>query len=208
MRKLFFVLLIFLFAMQPATYADPWYDLGYNIGAALGNSSGQDDKSFYQSPTYDFSKIKKICFNTTVPNGFEQYVSDPFITETYIKNFKEKFSDTNIIVDSSAETINKFYAQDQSLSKLPQDMQIKEYTNFIHQNYQAVLYINLYAYYQNGPLGNVFMDFTLKNFQGEKPILYYKDMRMNAPRSTKEGMIKRITGAFKDKLTNAIKKEK
>ena len=35
-------------------------------------------------------------------------------------------------------------------------------------------------------------------------IFYIKDMRLNAPRSSKEGMISRITNRFRDKFHKAI----
>ncbi len=44
------------------------------------------------------------------------------------------------------------------------------------------------------------MDFTLMDSSAQRKLLYYKDMRMNAPRSTIVGMIKRITKSFKGKI--------
>ncbi|MGE1061234.1 hypothetical protein NXG27_01095 [Megasphaera paucivorans] len=205
MKKTFyvmiFVLLLFV-TVSSNVYADDWYNIGYSIGQSIGNSPAQDDKSFYKDDKYDFTHIKKICVVSTVPPQCYAYISDPYITQKYTNYISHSFAD--ICNMSSANEAGDVFTALYSDTLKPGSTEFNSaYITYIRKNYDAVLYVNIYAYNQNEGLGNVFMDFRLIDTKTGKDVMYYKDMRLNAPRSDKEGMIQRITNTFRTKFKKA-----
>lgn len=181
---------------------DPWYNLGYAIGSSIGNSPGVDDKDYYCNPSYNFNNMRRVLIIAQVPQQYAQYISDPYIPNEYVEFAKDALKDT-MIVSNVNDAERDFNAL--GLKFNTQDEYTKAFGDYVASHYDGILIVNIYAYSQNGSYGNVFMDFTLKDNYAINTLMYYKDMRMNAPRSNKVGMIKRITGAFQNKIKKARK---
>lgn len=214
MTRILILLMVLMSYVFPA-YAsnDPWYDAGQAAGQIIGasifsGSPGTDSKNFYKDENYNFSNIKKIVLISTVPKQAQAYVDDPYLENKYPGIFASELKETNIIFVPLEKVLNDFYQTPESRTA-PKDDPMAPVRNYLKANYDAILSVYIYAYnMRSGNTGNCALDFKMLNTINGADILYYKDFRLNAPRSWPEGMIKRITGQFKNKLIDAINNSK
>ncbi len=182
---------------------DPWYNIGYAIGSSVGNSPAQSDKSFWSDPNCDFNNIRKVVVVVQVPQQNAMYIGDPDIVNEYEAFSKQQLG--SVLTLHTFRDVTNAFSQQVSNTYANQEEWNAAYSEYLQTHYDGILLVNIYAYYQNGSYGNVFMDFTLMDPSAQRKLLYYKDMRMNAPRSTTVGMIKRITNSFKGKIEKVRK---
>ena len=189
---------------------DPYYDAGAALGNALGNAlvgrtPGIDDKDEYKNQDFNFRRIKRIMCMTNVDRT-SQYVSNPYIDIQYYDIINKSFSESKVGVDSflvAAKTCFSKYDPNY-VSRLSKQEWMNIFGAYVAENYDAILTVNIYAYRNRGSFGDVFLEFYMKDTANYMDIFYIKDMRLNAPRSSKEGMISRITNRFRDKFHKAI----
>lgn len=183
---------------------DSWFDVGKSIGSAIGNSinSGSDDKNFYCDEYYDFSKVKYLVVTASLPQN-TSFISDPYIAQKYPNVLKEKFGD-KIKVKTIKEAIleyQKYWAPlhpDYTVEQHVQEMMRR-----IADEGGVVVYVTIAAYSQGAyGTGNCWLIFSVQPY-GQNVVMSYSDMRMNAPRSSKEGMMRRISGKFVSKFMDA-----
>lgn len=182
---------------------DPWYNIGYAIGASAGNSPAQSDKNFWHDPNYNFNNVKKVVVLVQVPQQNAMYIGDPDIVKEYEAFSKEQLNP--VLTLHTIQDVTTAFSQQAAGAYSSQEEWNAAYSQYVQTHYDGILFVNIYAYYQNEMYGNVFMDFTLVDSSAQRKLLYYKDMRMNAPRSTTVGMIKRITNSFKGKIEKVRK---
>jgi len=215
MRKFIaLVVLTFMLFLQGNAYAsnDPWYDVGNAIGSSIANGNpGKDEKNLYRDKSFDFTKIKRICFIASYPDKCSHLIDDKYINKKYPDILIKEFEGSNIKLVDVTTACNKFLALYPNISNSEQRGFL--FNEYLRNNYDAVLYINIYAYnrgYYN--TGNCALEFKLRPIntysQQGTEIFYMKDFRLQAPRSWPEGMIKRITSRFKDKLMDTLKESK
>ena len=211
MKKFLIVMFLIIINLSSVCYAnnDPWFDIGRSIGSSIGNGpTGNDEKNFYYDENFDFSKIKFLIVASNVPQGFERYVSDPYISKKYpaviIKAFDNKFKVMTI------GTYLDYYGE--NIAPLHPNYTNEEHLNnlfaMIKNSGGAFLNSSILAYNQNpydSSIGNCLITFSLKTIDNNE-IMYYSDQRLNAPRSSKEGMSKRIAKKFVDNFMDIIDK--
>ncbi len=177
---------------------DPWYNIGYAIGSSVGNSPAQSDKDFWYDQNCNFNNIRKVVVFVQIPQQNAMYIGDPDIVDEYEAFSQEQLS--SVLTIHRLRDVSNGFSQQVPNTYANQEEWNAAYSRYLQMHYDGILLVNIYAYYQNGSYGNVFMDFTLMDSSAQRKLLYYKDMRMNAPRSTIVGMIKRITKSFKGKI--------
>lgn len=194
-----------------ASANDPWFDIGKAIGSSIGNPNtlGNSDKNFYCDPTYDFSQVRYVVVGSTINPQAGGWISDPYIAQKYPEVVWKALNEKKIPVFTFGVALKNYI--DHDASKHP------EYTN--EQHVAAALgkiystggvFVNaqIMAYSQDpyySGIGNCFINFTVYGPNGQT-IMYYSDKRLNAPRSSKEGMSERIAGAFAKKFNEVYKK--
>lgn len=181
---------------------DPWYNIGYAIGSSIGNSPGVSDKDYYCNPNYNFNNLRNVLIVVQVPPQYSQYIDDPYIADEYSVFSKDVLKDTMTIYNIN-DAVKLFNSQ--GIAFTNQEDYNKAFWQYVGFHFDGILMVHIYAFSQNGSYGNVFMDFTLRDNTAANTLMYYKDMRMNAPRSSKVGMLKRITNAFQNKIKKARK---
>lgn len=194
-----------------ASANDPWFDIGKAIGSSIGNPTtiGNSDKNFYYDQNYDFSQIRYVVVASTVNPQAGGWVSDPYIAQKYPDIMWKALKEKGIPVFTFSVALKNYV--DHDAGKHP------EYTN--EQHLAAALgkiyatggvfvNANILAYSQDpyySGIGNCYINFTVYGPNGQT-IMYYSDKRLNAPRSSKEGMSERIAGAFAKKFNEVYKK--
>lgn len=196
---------------------DPWYDLGYKLGTSISNniSSGNDEKNFYYDESYNISNTKLFVIGCSVKPNVKEYVSDKYMGQKYPKILKkillEKFSDKDKAVE--VITIEEFVdAYMKNVAPMFPDYSPEEHIDNIFRSIDLLngLYINAdVLVYMQGPyyanVGNCYISFDV--YKGNNVILNYSDKRLNANRSSKEGMAERIGKAFSNKLYKVYNNE-
>lgn len=216
LRKLIGALLIAcscVFSFSPSlgfASNDPYYDAGAALGNALGNAlvgrtPGIDDKDEYKNEQFNFRSIKKVMCLTNADKNSE-YISNPYIDIQYYSVIKKSFNESKVEMDSFLDAAQKCFSRydPNVVKRLNQQQWMNIFGAYVAENYDAILTVNIYAYRNRGAFGDVFLEFYMKDTDNYQDIFYVKDMRLNAPRSSKEGMISRITNRFRDKLHKAI----
>lgn len=181
--------------------SDSWFDVGKSIGSAIGNSlnNGSDDKNFYCDEYYDFSKVKYLVVTANLPEN-RSFISDPYIAQKYPSILKQKFGD-KIKVKTLAEAIQEYQKYWQPLHpEYTLEQHVQEMLSRIDAEGGVMVYVTIAAYSQGAyGTGNCWLIFNVQPY-GQNVVMSYSDMRMNAPRSSKEGMMKRISGKFVSKF--------
>jgi len=184
--------------------------IGRAIGGLLGGTPGNDIKDFSKDKQYKFDKIKNICTITIVPQNYSRNVVNVNMVGNYdgvlAKTFPVETFRPKVTVGSK---LMRAFFDDPATKFISEQDRFAAFKKYIATNYDAILYINIYAYNRGmNNTGNCALDFKLVDLKSGKDILYYKDFRLNAPRSWPEGMIQRITDTFKGKLEDAIEDSK
>lgn len=211
MMKKAAVLLALLLSVLPAVSGqayDSWFEVGRSIGTAIGNSmtpSGSDDKNFYCDEYYDFSKIKYLVIDASLPQN-TSFISDPYIAKKYPEILKEKFGD-KFKVKTAQEAVQEYYKYWYPIHpEYTAEQHVQEMMRRITEEGGVLVHAVVAAYSQGAyGTGNCWVIFDVQPY-GSDVVLSYSDMRMNAPRSSKEGMIKRISGKFVSKFMDVYEK--
>lgn len=82
------------------------------------------------------------------------------------------------------------------------------FANFLSNSADVILIANIFSYNEFNGLGNVLIDFTITDCKTAKNVMYYKDTRLNAPRSSKEDLSERIADSFISKLNDSVEDNK
>lgn len=191
--------------MMGSQAEDSWFEVGRSIGTAIGNSmtpSGSDDKNFYCDEYYDFSQIKYLVIDASLPQN-TSFISDPYIAKKYPAILKEKFGD-KIKVKTIEEAILEYQKYWYQLHpEYTTEQHVQEMLRRITDEGGVMLHAVVAAYSQGAyGTGNCWVIFTVQPY-GRDVVMSYSDMRMNAPRSSKEGMLGRISGKFVSKFMDA-----
>lgn len=189
---------------------DPWYELGKNIGSSIGNvgPATQSEKDFYYDESFDFARIKYLVISAPKIDRATPFISDPYIHKKYPALVKEKLQGK--IKTMTIEEAMREYIQ-QSASLHPEYNSDQHLANMLSLTEKAGgvfvdAYILSYNYDAYG-LANCFVIFSVHTPQNaNNEILNYSDKRMNVPRSSKEGMSKRIAKSFADKFMEVYEK--
>lgn len=209
MKKIIIMCVMVLLSFNASASAsnDPWYDIGHAIGSSIGNGpSGTDSKNFYRSSNYDFSKLKNMYLVVTIPKGLEKHIEDPYIVEKHTEYMQKELKKLGYNVITQVE-LSEELANNPVLKPYLEKDTVSAINSYLCICYPIYVNVKIYAY-NNYSNGNVFLDFNLFDFNENKNILFYRDARLNAPRSSKEGMIKRITEQFTNKLNGAVEESR
>lgn len=208
MKRLVLLLMIFVIMVTPVAYAGAREEILDSMGDYLEVNLGKNNKGYYQDDSFNFAQIKKMIIITSIQKGGARKLTEPEIimkSEVEVKNkINENFN------TYMAENFDEIASEYRRLAPIiGNDSSVEgesHWKNYFYTKADTIVHIEVLAYNQARDFANVAMVFTVYN--NGKEVLCYKDFRLNAKNSVKEGVFDRIVLAFVEKMDKAVSDSK
>lgn len=204
MKKLLLVLMLFIMMTMPVTYAGVREETINDMGQYLQVNLGKNNKGYYKDDSFDFTTIKKMIIVTSIQKGGAMKLTEPeiivkseiMIRDRMNENFNAYIAKTFDDVHSEYQRLAPIIGTDSGTDSE------NHWKNYFYSNADTIVHIEALAYNEARDFANVAMVFTVYN--NSKEVLCYKDFRLNARNSSKEGVFHRIAEAFVEKMDKAV----
>ena len=191
-------------------------------------NSSYAQKSEWIDPTYDFTKVKRICIDFDVNPELRDGIKEKESQEIFYETIKETFVD--VIPKPKYQVDSIFSAQDKLLisgkiSKEEQDS-LSRWNEYLETNYDVIVKCTVLQYdngkkYRGGFIvGSVFVPggdenaifinahFNVIDTKTRQNVWSVEDKRDKAGKTKKKGMFKRIIADFSSNFLNVLQTKK
>ena len=197
-------------------------------------NSSYAQKSEWIDPTYDFTKVKRICIDFDVKPELRDGIKEKESQEIFYETIKETFVD--VIPKPKYQVDSIFSAQDklsisgktskEELESLSSDERTNLLNEYLATNYDVIVKCSVLQYdngkkYRGGFIvGSVFVPggdenaifinahFNVIDTKTKQNVWSVEDKRDKAGKTKKKGMFKRIIADFSSNLINILQTRK
>ncbi len=197
-------------------------------------NSSYAQKSEWIDPTYDFTKVKRICIDFDVKPELRDGIKEKESQEIFYETIKETFVD--VIPKPKYQVDSIFSAQDklsisgktskEELESLSSDERTNLLNEYLETNYDVIVKCSVLQYdngkkYRGGFIvGSVFVPggdenaifinahFNVIDTKTRQNVWSVEDKRDKAGKTKKKGMFKRIITDFSSNLINILQTKK
>lgn len=210
MKKIL-TLVLLLFAITNTVFAwtDPSYEMGKNIGNAMGDAMGKMpyrgdiEKSFYADDKFDFSTMKRFALLTTIPPQYQQYIDDQFIVLKYEQEIQKKLG-KKYTVKTMRDVKDQYYKLHPETVTISADQQTNAIINFAKETNDTIIIANIQCYNASKGVVNVKVEFLISPLSTVQHVFNYTESRFNVENNSREGSINTILKHFCDKFEETI----
>ena len=212
------------FLMTMPTCSADAYDIGYQIGQAMGQSASQQQNdsaktvqtSEYKNENYNAGKIKKILLVCSIPDGFSQFVDDNYAVQNSEQIIQKRLEGKGFTVET----------MDGIMSKLSQEKNINLYYmvksdpqqaysiigDYVKGNFDATCDVKIFSYEmipgQASMRAEATLDTTFTDAKLGIPIYSYRRQYIRAslllaPNSPKD-MVEKISRIFVNNFAKKV----
>lgn len=208
MKKLLLVFMMFIIMSFSVAYAGVREETVDDIGNYVAVNLGKNNKGYYKDESFDFKQIKKIAIVASIQKGGASKLTDSEIITKSEVMIKDKINENfNAYLAKTFDDILSEYKVVASVTASETAVDPKtHWKNYFFSNADTIIHIEVLAYNQERETANAAMVFTVYN-DGQE-VLCYKDFRLNASNSSKEGVFHRIASAFVEKMDQAVSESK
>lgn len=205
--------LILACALSLNLYSPAYADYSYDIGRAIGNSMGDAmgaagyrgdiDKNFFIEENFDFSTINSFLVLARILPETANYVTDPYIANKMPKIIKNQLSEKYNIKTMDDVTKQYFLLHPEAIH-LTQEQQTQNIVQFANETCDAIIFINVHAYFTSGRSNNAKIEFNVNPMGVNYSVFNYLESRLNVERGTKERTLATIIDHFNDKFKDTF----
>lgn len=215
MRNIFCTTLLaaMLFAQSCNAYTDPSYDIGAQIGSAIGTAianqekiyRGEIHKEFHVDKRYDTSKLKKFVLVTYVPPQEAQMVQGKYALEIPSDTIMEKLS-KNYNIETEKEVSEKLLALKPDLANASAKVFLNELAQYVSYTKDGIILLNMHANYTYNSNGYCDIEIIVNDIKDiTSPVVYFHEQRLDVPNRMPSELADIIAGNFASKFKSTFK---
>lgn len=215
MKKLFSIALLstMLFAQSCNAYTDPSYDIGAQIGNAIGTAianqekiyRGEIRKEFHVDKRYDTSKLKKFVLVTYIPPQEAQMIQGKYAVEIPSDTIMEKLS-KSYDIETEKEVSKKLLALKPDLANASANVFLKELAQYVSYTKDGIILMNMHANYTYVSNGYCDIEIIVNDVKDiTSPVLYFREQRLDVPNRMPGELADIIAGNFASKFKSTFK---